>query len=457
MLTGDGNAKDEHRQRFESRLAQIDQLDDPLAVYDAYISHLHSLDTSTLPDGDSNGSKRRASDIKNTLLKVLEQCTQAFAADARYRNDVRYCRHWLAYAACCTEPEDVFVFMKEAGIGEAVAAFYEEYARVLERKATASAVSADSLYTGPSLTLCRWASADAVLRDGLARGARPLERLRKAHADFLLRVPSTALSALNSGSARHASAAGKKAEVAAYNVKLVGPEQECSFEEARAKAYRQGGATKSTASRLAIKDAKIATAARQPLSIGESDDELDNLPVSQPVNPDDLTHISVYRDNTADIRELRDLAVRARSTASLNGASTAADDTQRDKRRVAGRDVFRAKGIKALAALHAVQRRLGRDGSGPNQTVSSFRLANGALFFLERQLEADDKSSIAEFVAVELQQGDEATAPRSNEMEKCLIRAEACTAPEKALLLREIEHVSALPPSIVLPHRSIVQ
>lgn len=152
MLTGDGKAEDEHRQRFESRLAQIDQLDDPLAVYDAYIAHLQSLDANTLPDKDINGNKRRASDIKNTLLKVLERCTQAFAADARYKNDVRYCRHWLAYAACCTEPEDVFVFMKEAGIGEVVAAFYEEYARVLERKATATGPSVDFLYPS-ALTL----------------------------------------------------------------------------------------------------------------------------------------------------------------------------------------------------------------------------------------------------------------------------------------------------------------
>lgn len=277
-------------------------------------------------------------------------------------------------------------------------------------------------------------------------------------------MPPTALSApsSNSATANGSSAAGKKAEIAAYDAKLGGPEQEWSFEEVRARHCRQKSTPKNMTGCLAIQSAQIATTKKQP-SIDESDDEFDNLPVSQPVNPDDLTHISVYRDNTADIRALRDLAVRARSGASLSVASTLTGDnegrSQGDKRSTAGRDVFRAEGVKALAALHAVQKRLGRDGSGPNQTVSSFRLANGALFFLERQLEVDVgiKSSITDFVAVELQQDDEATIPENDRMGKCLIRAEACTVPEESLLLCEIDYVSAVSPLIALPHRSIIQ
>lgn len=108
------------KQTFLTHLARSDELDDPLSLHVNYIQSLksHQNDPS----------------LQNFLLEALERTTQCFVEDPRYRNDPRYLRVWLDYAARCREPEDVFGFLAMKGICLDLAAYYEEYAGYLERR-----------------------------------------------------------------------------------------------------------------------------------------------------------------------------------------------------------------------------------------------------------------------------------------------------------------------------------
>lgn len=184
--------------------------------------------------------------------------------------------------------------------------------------------------------------------------------------------------------------------------------------------------------------------------VEEEEDDLDNLPLSHAVNPDDLTHISVYRDNTADIKELKELALRAKQAAATTTTTPLTSQLPRPTT-LPNPKIFKATHIKALAALQSIQRKLGRDGTGPNHTVSSFKLANGDLFFLERQL--DTNRDVYEFVAVGLQNiGTEEDKPSQS---KLLIRGEACLVVEESCLLHEVGVVERL--DLFPKHCSIVQ
>lgn len=128
---------------FQKQLTEIDSLDDPLAVYDAYITHL--LNTSamftpsttnvngtdgtknTLPPPPVPSSSSFA--VGEELLQVLTQCTQAFDRDERYAQDPRWCRHWIAYAERVKDAEPVFAYMQQRGVGTKQALFWESWAR----------------------------------------------------------------------------------------------------------------------------------------------------------------------------------------------------------------------------------------------------------------------------------------------------------------------------------------
>ena len=70
----------------------------------------------------------------NKLVPVLEATTRKFLGDERYSNDPRYFRLWAHYAKNMEDPEDCYRFLFVKGVGEKLAALYEEYAKVLEAK-----------------------------------------------------------------------------------------------------------------------------------------------------------------------------------------------------------------------------------------------------------------------------------------------------------------------------------
>jgi checkpoint serine/threonine-protein kinase len=113
---------------FLEQKSKIDELDDPLSIFDSYHAQLAQLLQfySNHPDTTKF--------ITSILVPVLDSATQTFARDPRYRNDPRYLKLWLSYAKYCREAEDIFVFLSQEGIAQELANFYEEYALLLTGK-----------------------------------------------------------------------------------------------------------------------------------------------------------------------------------------------------------------------------------------------------------------------------------------------------------------------------------
>lgn len=112
---------------FQASKDKLDELDDPLSLYDAYHLQLQSL----LTGADPLNSKLISAD----LIPLLDEATRLFAHDPRYRNDPRYLKLWLSYAKYCRDAEEILQFLSQQGIAQDLATFYEEYALLLERKA----------------------------------------------------------------------------------------------------------------------------------------------------------------------------------------------------------------------------------------------------------------------------------------------------------------------------------
>ena len=113
---------------FIEQKSKIEELDDPLSVFDSYHSQLAQLLQFYTSDPST------AKFITSILVPVLDSATQTFARDPRYRNDPRYLKLWLSYAKYCRETEDIFVFLSQEGIAQELATFYEEYALLLTEK-----------------------------------------------------------------------------------------------------------------------------------------------------------------------------------------------------------------------------------------------------------------------------------------------------------------------------------
>lgn len=302
-----------------------------------------------------------------------------------------------------------------------------------------------------------WTKADAIFKEGLQRKAKPIERLKQTHADFLTRVPPGIKLLGNNHDSKP-----RYQEIPGYDASLLGPNQDHSFVERRAEYYRRMGWEKPLNNHQQTTGMNWSkeSGPSKELYLGrglkgsilkevveEEEDDLDNLPLPHAVNPDDLTHISVYRDNTADIKELKELALRTKQVTSIPPTTT---QPPTNNTLLPTPKIFKATHVKALAALQSIQKKLGRDGSGPNHTVSSFKLANGNLFFLERQL--DVNRDVYEFVAVDLQN---ISLEEDKAEGKYLVRGEACLVVEESLLLHEVctsEKFGLFP-----KHRSIVQ
>ena len=93
--------------------------DDPLAVWLKYIQWTHSV----FPTADH----------ASRLVPLLESCTAALSTVERYKNDVRFLRLWIQYAASVPDPMDAFRYMTANGIGLKLALFWEAKAIHLER------------------------------------------------------------------------------------------------------------------------------------------------------------------------------------------------------------------------------------------------------------------------------------------------------------------------------------
>lgn len=366
--------------KYEEQLDRLEELDDPLSIFDQYYSHLLASQADAV-----------------TVTRVLERATQTFVDDRRYRNDPRYLRLWLAYALRCREPEDIYAFLAMRSIAAELAGYYEEYAAYLERKGALS-------------------KAAAVLRAGVERHAQPRERLNKRWIEFCGRNPQ------------------RREERVTYRKEaLVGVKgEELSFEEVRSKSWRRAGSI------LKASYVPPLTAEASFEAEGEGEDDLEAFEAGLgPVDPDDLTHISVYRDNTADLRELAKSVPKEDHRENYDmrlfdqflGSGKTAGSTSCEGRNprlslipeesdantqatglinslllrnvapgpmTVGAVELKQMRVGSVPAcmessdllqdrLEALEKSIGRDGIGHNHTVASLRIAAGH-YFIERRL-----------------------------------------------------------------------
>ncbi|CAG8711797.1 10234_t:CDS:1, partial [Cetraspora pellucida] len=105
--------------QFRAELETLNELDDPFDVYHRYIKWT----IENYPQGQTPQSN---------LVQLLERASLSFINDSRYKNDPRYLRCWLQYANFVGKTNQLFDFLKINEIGINLAAYYEEYAELLE-------------------------------------------------------------------------------------------------------------------------------------------------------------------------------------------------------------------------------------------------------------------------------------------------------------------------------------
>ncbi|KAF7195099.1 Checkpoint serine/threonine-protein kinase BUB1, partial [Pseudocercospora fuligena] len=157
LLGANPSPNDQHsekRAEFERELANIDEADDPLDVYDRYVKWT----LETYPSAQATPQSR--------LLPLLERATKTFQSSKDYKNDPRYLKLWLHYIRLFHDaPREVFVFLARQGIGENLALYYEEFAAWLENGG-------------------RWSQAEEIYKLGIEKEARPTERLMRKFGEF---------------------------------------------------------------------------------------------------------------------------------------------------------------------------------------------------------------------------------------------------------------------------------
>ena len=154
------NLNDAIREEYELEIVAISDSDDPLDIYDRYVKWTFSAYPSAQATPESQ------------LRPLLERATKAFQTTSHYKNDPRYLKLWLNYIRFFSDaPRETFTYLARHNIGEGLALFYEEFAAWLEGAG-------------------RWKQADEVYRLGIAREARPTERLIRKFAEFQHRFES---------------------------------------------------------------------------------------------------------------------------------------------------------------------------------------------------------------------------------------------------------------------------
>ncbi|RIB13826.1 Mad3/BUB1 homology region 1-domain-containing protein [Gigaspora rosea] len=142
--------------QFKAELENLNELDDPFDVYHRYIKWT----MENYPQGQTPQSN---------LIQLLERASLSFINDSRYKSDPRYLRCWLQYASFVGKTKQLFDFLKVNEIGLNLAAYYEEYAELLE-------------------SMERYHDAEEIFMSGINQKAQPLERLIRRYKQFKARL-----------------------------------------------------------------------------------------------------------------------------------------------------------------------------------------------------------------------------------------------------------------------------
>ncbi|CAD6251544.1 unnamed protein product [Miscanthus lutarioriparius] len=102
------------------------------------------------------------------LVVLYEQCVRTLWHDGRYKDDLRFLKVWLEYAGNCADAEVIYRFLEANQIGQGYAIYYMAYASLMESKN-------------------KLRKANEIFDLGIARKAKPLEKLEAVYRAFLRR------------------------------------------------------------------------------------------------------------------------------------------------------------------------------------------------------------------------------------------------------------------------------
>lgn len=173
---------DQTRQTYRARLtAALEEDEDPLAAYDKFIQWtVDTYPAALIP--------------KSGLLELLEEATRQFKGDKTYKEDPRYMKMWMLYAAYVDDERQgtslqVYKFLLQNDLATKYARVYEEYALALERVGRCVVPFRRFSLSDPC---SRRPDAEKVFLHGIKRRARPVERLQKQYAEFQARTAAKA-------------------------------------------------------------------------------------------------------------------------------------------------------------------------------------------------------------------------------------------------------------------------
>ncbi|KAF5185599.1 Trigalactosyldiacylglycerol 4 protein [Thalictrum thalictroides] len=123
---------------------------------------------------DARGIKKMRESLPPQLLKeklprFLQKCAQAFQADPRYHNDLRYVRVWIQLMDFVDDPRVLLKTMEKFHIGTKQALFYQAYALHFVK-------------------LKKFEKADKMYHLGIQNLAEPAGVLQKSYDEFLRRM-----------------------------------------------------------------------------------------------------------------------------------------------------------------------------------------------------------------------------------------------------------------------------
>ncbi|KAF9166892.1 hypothetical protein DFQ26_006560 [Actinomortierella ambigua] len=179
---GESMALEQMHHQFQVEIEQSEELDDPLEVYVRYVTWITKAYSTGMPL-TAVGSSQHHHNIsrESGLFALLEKAIRAFENEKQYKNDARYVRLNIMYIQMIKDPLPMFKFMMTNSIGSELATFYEEYATFLEHAGDGR-------------------RALEIMRIGIEREARPLQRLRRKLEELQHRLQQMTESSEASGS-----------------------------------------------------------------------------------------------------------------------------------------------------------------------------------------------------------------------------------------------------------------
>jgi hypothetical protein len=105
------------------------------------------------------------------VLSTMESILERFKKNQRYHGDARYFKVWVAYCNLVRDPDCVYEYLHRTGMFTSLPQFYEAWSICLEKENVQDAIE--------------------VVKIGLERGARPVEKLQQRLVDLhLIKSPS---------------------------------------------------------------------------------------------------------------------------------------------------------------------------------------------------------------------------------------------------------------------------